>query len=166
MITIDNVSLTDIDVTTLRQRVTFIPQDPVLFPGTIRENLDPLKCYSNIECETVFERVSACVGQSMNWTTDSIAESGGHNFSQGQRQVIGIARAILRRSAVVIMDEAMSSIDEETALKLQQVMREELSGATVVTVAHRANTEGVAGADFHVVLGGGRVISDLPLQVD
>ncbi|KAF2674287.1 P-loop containing nucleoside triphosphate hydrolase protein [Microthyrium microscopicum] len=159
VITIDNVSLDDIDVTTLRQRVTYIPQDPVLFAGTIRGNLDPINAYSDVECEAVLARVVACIGHSINWTIDSTVESRGHNFSQGQRQAIRIARAILRRSAVVIMDEAMSSIDEETASKLQQVIREQLSGATIVMIAHRMNAEGTSGADHQILLEGGRVIN-------
>lgn len=83
-------------------------------------------------------------------------ESGGSNISQGQRQLIGIARAVLRRSSVVILDEATASVDAETAAEVQAVLREELRGATVVVIAHRV--EAVRDAEFFVELDAGRVV--------
>jgi ABC-type multidrug transport system fused ATPase/permease subunit len=152
-ITIDGVSLTDIDVNTLRRRVTFIPQDPVLFDGTIRENLDPVGEHSDEECAAVLARIAESANQTLS-SSDRV-EPGGRNFSQGQRQLLGITRAVLRRSPIIILDEATASIDLETSAALQNIIREEMREATVITIAHRA--EAVAAADYVVELEAGRV---------
>ncbi|TLD32463.1 ABC transporter [Venturia nashicola] len=150
---IDNHSLNNIDISTLRNRLTFVPQDPILFSGTIRHNLDPILQYTDTECLTVLRQV--CKNQP-HWDLTTLVESGGSNISQGQRQLIGIARAVLRRSSVVILDEATASIDHETAGEVQAVLREELKGATVVVIAHRV--EAVRDAEFFVELDAGRVV--------
>jgi ABC-type multidrug transport system fused ATPase/permease subunit len=153
-ITIDDISLTDIHVQTLRHRVTFVPQDPVLFLGSIRQNLDPVDEFTDEECEEVLERVcSESSGQA--WTLDTHIESGGGNLSQGQRQLIGITRAILRRSPIVILDEATASIDIAKSIELQNILREELKEATLIIIAHRV--EAVKDADYLVELENGRV---------
>ena len=144
VIRIDNVPLTDIDVNVLRSRLTFIPQDPVLFDGTIHNNLDPIGEYTESDCAAVLSRIAASAGQ--YWNLDDRVESGGRNFSQGQRQLLGITRAVLRRSSIIILDEATASIDVETSLKLQEIIRAEMGEATVVTIAHRV--EAVKGADY------------------
>lgn len=90
------------------------------------------------------------------WRLDTQIDTGGRNLSQGQRQLIGLARAVLRRSPVVVLDEATASIDLETSLRIQRVLREELRMSTVVTIAHRV--EAVREADDVVVLRGGRVV--------
>jgi ABC-type multidrug transport system fused ATPase/permease subunit len=79
---------------------TFVAQDPVLFVGSIRDNLDPLSEYSDTECNSVLSRVLGSA-----WTLEQKVEAGGHNLSQGQRQLIGLGRAILRRSPIIILDE-------------------------------------------------------------
>lgn len=150
---IDNHPLKDIDISTLRNRLTFVPQDPILFSGTIRHNLDPTLEYTDNECLTTLRQV--CKNQPQ-WDLTTVVESGGANISQGQRQLIGIARAVLRRSSVVILDEATASIDSETAGEVQAVLREVLKGATVVVIAHRV--EAVRDAEFFVELDAGRVV--------
>jgi ABC-type multidrug transport system fused ATPase/permease subunit len=151
-ILIDEMSVNEVDIDTLRQRVTFVAQDPVLFSGTIRHNLDPIEQYSDEECSTVLDRV--CGGQGWTLTTD--IESGGRNLSQGQRQLIGIARAVLRRSAIVILDEATASIDYETSMSIQQILRDEMTESTVITIAHRI--EAVKDADYAIVMENGMVL--------
>ncbi|KAF2664355.1 ABC transporter [Microthyrium microscopicum] len=151
-ILIDNISVNDVNIQKLRHRVTFVAQDPVLFQGTIRHNLDPVSQFSDDECNAVLKRV--CHRQ--EWTLTTHVESGGRNLSQGQRQLIGITRAVLRRSPIVIMDEATASIDFETSMEIQQVLREEMKESTVITIAHRV--EAVKDADFVVMLEGGRVV--------
>jgi ABC-type multidrug transport system fused ATPase/permease subunit len=153
IIEIDGEPLSDIDVATLRRRVTFIPQEPVLFDGTIHANLDPVGEFDKAECAAVLDRIAFSAGQ--QWELGDRVEAGGRNFSQGQRQLLGLTRAVLRHSPIVVMDEATASIDVETAMMLQAVIREEMSEATVLTVAHRV--EAVRGADYVVVLEGGRV---------
>jgi len=154
---IDNQPLKDIDISTLRHRLTFVPQDPVLFSGTIRHNLDPILEFSDSECLTVLRRI--CRNQP-HWDLSTLVESGGSNISQGQRQLIGIARAVLRRSSVVILDEATASIDMESSMEIQQVLREEMGEATVLVIAHRV--EAVKGADFAIVLDKGKVVRSGP----
>lgn len=154
-ISIDNVSLTNINVHTLRRRITFVPQDPVLFLGTVRQNLDPVDEFTDEECQVVLDRVCA-EAASQSWKLDTHVESGGKNLSQGQRQLIGITRAVLRRSPVVVLDEATASIDLETSVKLQRILREELKQATIIVIAHRP--EAVEGVDYCVVLQNGRVL--------
>ena len=114
--------------------------------------LDPLEEHSDEACELVLVKICG----RHQWTLDTQIDTGGRNLSQGQRQLIGLARALLRRSPIVIFDEATASIDTETAVRIQQILREEMRGSTVITIAHRA--EAVAHADYCVVLGNGQVV--------
>lgn len=155
-ISIDGISINDVKIDTLRHRVTFVAQDPVLFTGTIRHNLDPLEQFSDEECAAVLERICHRQG----WTLSSKIEPGGRNISQGQRQLIGITRAVLRRSPVVILDEATASIDVETSMEIQQILREEMQQSTVITIAHRV--EAVKDADYAIVLDHGKVLRHGP----
>lgn len=152
-IRIGPVDLADVDKHALRRNITFVAQDPVLFPGTLRDNLDPLGERDEAERADVLERV---LGQSGPFTLDSRVDAGGKNLSQGQRQLVGLGRAMLRRSPVVILDEATASIDRETAGYIQRLLREELKYSTVITIAHKA--EAVEDADFEVVLDKGKVV--------
>lgn len=151
-ILIHGIDIAKVSKQALRTRVTFLAQDPVLFPGTMRQNLDPTEEQSEEACEAVLERVCG----KYQWTLETQIDTGGRNLSQGQRQLVGLARAILRRSAVVIMDEATASIDKETAWEIQRVMREEMKDSTVITIAHRPSA--VRDADFCLALGNGKVI--------
>ncbi|EPE10834.1 hypothetical protein F503_05929 [Ophiostoma piceae UAMH 11346] len=144
----------------LRQRISFVAQDPVLFPGSLRENLDPINEYTDAECELVLRRVLS--GTSGEFTLESRVDGGGKNMSQGQRQLIGLGRAVLRRSPIVILDEATASIDKKTAFLIQEVLREELRYSTVITIAHRL--EAVRDADFSIVLENGRVTHAAPVE--
>lgn len=150
-ILIDGLDISQVDTQALRKRVTFVAQDPVLFPGSIRLNLDPTEEFSDAECADVLGRICGRHG----WTLETHVAAGGRNLSQGERQLIGLARAVLRRSSIVILDEATASIDHESSLEIQQVLREEMRESTVITIAHRL--EAIKDADYYVVLDGGRV---------
>jgi len=158
-ILIDNIEISTVNTQTLRNRVTFLAQDPVLFSGTIRHNLDPLREYSDDACKAVLERVCS----RHNWTLETQVDAGGKNLSQGQRQLVGLARAVLRRSSIVILDEATASIDKETAMEIQHILREEMRESTVITIAHRL--EAVRDADFSIRLDKGRVTAAGPAIV-
>ncbi|KAK3111456.1 hypothetical protein LTR53_013280, partial [Teratosphaeriaceae sp. CCFEE 6253] len=155
-ILVDDVDLAKVDKQLLRTRLTFLAQDPVLFPGTMRQNLDPVNEHSDDACALVLRRVC----QRQGWDLGTNIEAGGRNLSQGQRQLVGLARAVLRRSAIIILDEATASIDRETALQIQQVMQEEMQQSTVITIAHRL--EAVRNADYCIVLGKGRILEQGP----
>lgn len=149
---IDGVDIATVNKQALRSRITFLAQEPVLFPGTMRKNLDPLDEYSDAACEAVLSKIAG----NHAWTLSTNIEGGGKGLSQGQRQLVGLARAMLRRSPVLIMDEATASIDFETAQRIQNVLREEMKESTVITIAHRL--EAVKNADFCVVLGKGKLV--------
>lgn len=150
---IGKVDLATVDKDSLRRRVTFVAQDPVLFPGTLRDNLDPVKEHTDEECAEVLGRV---LGSRGKLTLDSPVDGGGKNLSQGQRQLVSVGRAILRRSAVVILDEATASIDYATADDMHHVLRKELQHSTVISIAHRL--EAVRDANYYIVLDQGRVV--------
>lgn len=157
-ILIDNIDITKVSTQALRTRITFVAQDPILFPGSIRLNLDPTNEYSDEECSDVLKRMCSRHG----WTLQTHIEAGGRNLSQGQRQLIGLTRAVLRRSPIVILDEATASIDHETSLEIQKIIREEMRESTVITIAHRL--EAIKGADYCVVLDRGMVSKEGPVN--
>lgn len=152
-ILIDGIDIATINRQALRTRITFVAQDPILFPGSIRRNLDPVNEYTDEECAEILQRLCHRHG----WTLDTHVEAGGRNLSQGQRQLLGLARAVLRRSPIVILDEATASIDPETAMEIQRIIREELRHSTVLTIAHRL--EAIREAGYFVVLESGKVAS-------
>ncbi|KAF9155878.1 hypothetical protein BG015_008240 [Linnemannia schmuckeri] len=180
-IRIDDIDISKIGLHDLRSSLTIIPQDPILFMGTLRFNLDPFDEHEDIELWEALRRShlipattirgssgstptpdsnSANASQALSThdhettidpsqiTLDTEIQQGGSNFSQGQRQLIALARALVRQSKIIIMDEATASVDFETDLKVQTTIREEMADATIITIAHRIRTI----ADFDRVL--------------
>lgn len=140
-ILIDGLDTKQIDLDALRSRIAYVPQDPTLFAGTLRLNLDPYNKHTDKEILDALMRVglldSTEEGGKFTDLSFTLTETGS-NISQGQRQLVCIARAVLKRSKVVILDEATASIDHESDLKIQACIRK--MEATVITVAHRLRT--------------------------
>jgi ABC-type multidrug transport system fused ATPase/permease subunit len=143
-IMIDDVDIRSIGLDTLRPRLAMIPQDPMLFQGTIRSNLDPFGNYPDSELWTALHRarwvVTAEAENEKRVDLDVTVEDEGKNFSLGQRQLLAFARVLVKDSNIVIFDEATSSIDVETDRTIQLNMLAVLSGKTVICIAHRLDT--------------------------
>jgi len=155
-IEIDGVNVAEIGTGILRTNLSIIPQDPIMFSNTVRYNIDPFGSSTESEIQEVLEKVqlSEVINALPEGLDDEVAE-GGENFSQGQRQLLCIARSLLRKPKILVMDEATASIDNETDAAIQQMIRENFKNATVLTIAHRLNT--ILDSDRVLVLDDGRI---------
>jgi len=152
-ITIDGVDISQIGLHDLRSALAIIPQDPVLFQGTIRSNLDPFGQHDDAHLWESLRRAHLVEGDLTTSTPtpdsnehlsrfhlDQNVDDEGLNFSLGQRQLLAMARALVRKARIIIMDEATSSVDFETDQKIQNTIKAEFKGATLLTIAHRLRT--------------------------
>ncbi|KAJ1965755.1 hypothetical protein GGI12_000547 [Dipsacomyces acuminosporus] len=199
-ISIDGIDISQIGVGDLRSRLTIIPQDPILFTGTIRSNLDPFSQHSDDELWLALRRAHllgdedhrlSSVASQQNLRVpssrastvgDNDAGSGvvtlgrtitdlemkvsenGSNFSQGQRQLIALARALVKRTRVIILDEATASVDFDTDAKIQTTIRNEFTDSTLLCIAHRLRT--IVDYDKVLVLDQGQIVEyDTPYNL-
>lgn len=162
-ITIDGLNISTIGLGDLRKRLAIIPQDPTLFQGTVRSNLDPFQEHDDLALWSALRQADLVSADASiddrsdpsRIHLDSIVEDEGLNFSLGQRQLMALARALVRGSQIIVCDEATSSVDMETDDKIQRTMAAGFRGKTLLCIAHRLRT--IIGYDRICVMDAGRI---------
>ncbi|CAL5032421.1 unnamed protein product [Urochloa decumbens] len=164
-IEIDNVDICKIGLHDLRGRLSIIPQDPTMFEGTVRGNIDPLNEYTD---QRVWEVLDKCqlgdIVRKSPKKLDSTVVENGENWSVGQRQLFCLGRVLLKRSNILVLDEATASVDSSTDAIIQGIIQQEFGHCTVLTVAHRIHT--VVDNDLIMVFSEGRIVEyDTPSKL-
>lgn len=155
-ILIDGLDITNVSRMELRNKLAIIPQDPVLFAGSVRDNLDPFHEYDDA---AVWSALDSCALKEAVVATgglNSVVLERGKNFSLGQRQLMCLGRALLKRSKVICIDEATANVDHETDELIQRTLQTQFTECTVITVAHRLET--ILDSDRILVMSKGRSV--------
>jgi ABC-type multidrug transport system fused ATPase/permease subunit len=163
-VSIDGVDTLRIGLKELRSRLGIIPQNPVLFSGTIRSNIDPFNEYTEDQIWDALEkcRMKTAVEEMPGMLGATVSEYG-ENLSAGSRQMLVLGRALLKQCRILLLDEATSSVDYETDREIQLTIRQAFPGCTVLTIAHRINT--IMDSDKILVMKDGVAAEFAPPQV-
>jgi ABC-type multidrug transport system fused ATPase/permease subunit len=165
VITIDDLDVSQIGLHDLRNKIAIIPQEPVMFVGTIRSNLDPFNKCTDDEIWKALDAVF--LGEKLRQTPSKLETAvteNGKSVSQGQRQLLCIARAILSKAKVLVLDEATASLDAQTDLMIQEAIKKNFGELTMLTIAHRLNT--IIESDRVLVMDAGCVVEfDEPIKL-
>lgn len=155
-ILIDHVNIATLSLEAVRSRLAIIPQEPFLFAGTVRENLDP---YSLHVDSKIWQAINNCLASPLIQSLGGLSaklETGGTNLSAGQKQLLCLTRALLKNSKIILVDEGTANLDSDSEASIQLVLKNAFRSSTVIIIAHRLN--GLQNTDRIIVMNEGKII--------